>query len=113
MVKVQFVTVTGCEEARCESCDIAETVLRQALDLAGSPLPPHGTTSEAYLADGRIVEAAHISCEQANEADLDPGRAPFLLIDDEVAMSGLFSVDAMAQLALKALKPDGLADLRP
>jgi len=115
MVEIQLITLEECE-AVCTGCDAAEEMLRQVLRLCGIPIPQHedGNQGESYLADGRIIEAVHLSCGDDAAADLDPAQAPFLRIDGEMVLEGAeLEPELLAKAVMDALYPYGLADLRP
>ncbi len=116
MVRIRLVTVEGCPGAGCPACAVAEATLQKVLALAGIPLPEHaeGSRGEAHLADGRTIEAVHLSCDDAGVAGLDPARAPFLFVDDAPVLDGAeLDPSELAEAVFAALFPDGLAGLRP
>lgn len=115
MVQIQLITLDGCD-AICTTCDAAEEMLHQVLRLCGIPIPEHDDTNqgESYLADGRTIEAVHLTCGDEAAADLDPAQAPFLRIDGETVLEGAeLEPERLAERVIQALYPHGLADLRP
>jgi len=116
MVQIQLVTVEGCPGAACTACVAAEDTLREVLGICGIPMPDHeeGSRGESFLSDGRTIESMHLSCDDPSARGLDHAKAPFLRIDGETVMEGAeFQSELLARTVLKALYPDGLADLRP
>lgn len=95
---------------------LADETLHRVLAILGVPLPDHEGAGggEHYLADGRVVEAVHLDCGDEAARGLDPAKAPFLLIDGLMVLENAGAdTDALAQAVITALRPHGLADLRP
>lgn len=115
MVEIQLVTVEGCKEPSCETCETAERTLRRVLELLGVPLPVHakGHRGEHFLSGEDSIQAVHLRCDQAGP-HLSASGAPYLLVDGDIVMANAGEdPDRLARAVLASLRPHGLADLRP